>query len=55
MIMPELDSKCKHFDDCVQNLIIEMFANIGGKIANTNLSSCSECIFREEKKYEIQI
>lgn len=55
MIMPELDSKCNHFEDCVQNLIIEMFANIGGRIANTNLPSCSKCIFREEKKYEIQI
>lgn len=50
MIMPELDSKCSHFEDCVQNLIIEMFANIGGRTANTNLPSCDECIFREEKE-----
>lgn len=48
MFMPELDSKCSHFEDCVQNLIIEMFANIGGRTANTNLPSCDECIFREE-------
>lgn len=48
MFMPELDSKCSHFEDCVQKLIIEMFANIGGRTANTNLPSCDECIFREE-------
>lgn len=53
MIMPELDSKCSHFEDCVQKLIIEMFANIGGRTANTNLPSCDECIFREEKENKV--
>lgn len=53
MIMPELDSKCSHFEDCVQKLIIEMFANIGGRTANVNLPSCDECIFREEKENKV--
>ena len=41
--LKKLNQNCLYYENCINNIVIEVLANVGRRTANVSISKCDEC------------
>lgn len=41
--LKKLNPNCLYYDNCINNIVIEVLANVGRRTANASVPKCNEC------------